>query len=71
MLTFLIYPYSNKKGSKKVNQYDLQGNFIATYNSAAEAAIAIGKPGNGSSITKACKGKLKSAYKYKWAYAQV
>lgn len=63
---------NNKKDYAKiaVNQYDLQGNFIATYNSAAEAAIAVGKPGNGSSITKACKGKLKSAYKYRWAYAQ-
>lgn len=52
-----------------INQYDLNGNYIATYPSAAEAAIAIDKPGNGSSITKACKGKLKSAYKFKWAYA--
>lgn len=31
--------------------------------------MAIGKPGNGSSITKACRGKLKTAYKFKWAYA--
>lgn len=63
---------NNKKNYAKVavNQYDLQGNFIATYDSAANAAIAIGKPGNSSSITKACKGKLKSAYKYKWAYAE-
>lgn len=52
-----------------VNQYDLQNNLIATYASAAEAAIAIGKPGNGSSITKVCRGKLKTAYKFKWAYA--
>ena len=63
---------NNKKDYAKiaVNQYDLEGNLLATYKSAAEAAIAIGKPGNGSSITKACKGKLKSAYKYKWAYAE-
>ena len=63
---------NNKKDYAKiaVNQYDLQGNFIMTHKSAAEAAIAIGKPGNGSSITKACRGKLKSAYKYKWAYAE-
>lgn len=55
---------------RAVNQYDLQGNFLQTYDSATTAAIAIGKPGNGSSITKACNGKLKTAYKYKWTYAE-
>lgn len=54
---------------RAVNQYDLTGKYIQTFDSAAAAAIAIGKPGNGSSITKACNNKLKSAYKYKWAYA--
>jgi hypothetical protein len=63
---------NNSKGDYKkikINQYDLNGNFIATHNSAAEAAIAVGKPGNGSSIIKACRGKLKTAYKFKWSYA--
>lgn len=62
---------NNKKNYAKIpiNQYDLNGNFLQTFDSAASAAIAINKPNGSSSITKACKGKLKTAYKFIWAYA--
>ncbi len=67
-----VNKYRSRKDYKKraVNQYDLNNNYINTYDSASAAAEAIGKPGNGSSITKACNGKLKTAYKFKWAYVQ-
>lgn len=59
-------PY-RKTGAKPVNQYDLQGNFIATYESCQEAALALGKPRTASSsIGAVCNGKRKTAYGYKW-----
>lgn len=39
-----------------------------THNSAADAAKFIDKKNGSSSITKACRGKLKTAYKYIWKY---
>lgn len=55
---------------KKIKQFTLQGEFINNFDSAADAAKAIGKNNGGSSIIKACRGKLKSAYGYKWSYAE-
>ena len=63
----------NKKNymKKKINQFDLQGNFLMSFDSAKEAAEKLNKPQGSSSIIKACKGKLKTAYGYKWSYANV
>lgn len=48
-----------------VEQYDLEGNFIAEYPSMTEAIRAIG--GKKSSSIGACiNGKLKTAYGYVW-----
>lgn len=56
------------KCRKKINQYDLDGNFIKTYDSVMKA-----KKENSSScgthISEVCKGKRKSAYGYIWRYA--
>lgn len=62
----------NKKDYKKrqINQYDLKGKFIMSHSSAKEASLFIGKEQGSSSITKACRGKLKTAYGYKWSYAE-
>lgn len=62
----------NKKDYKKrkIDQYDLEGNFIISHNSAKEASLFINKEQGASSITKACRGKLKTAYGYKWSYAE-
>ena len=55
--------------SIKVKQFDLDGNFIAIYNSISEAARALGiKKSSVSSINKVCKGKVNSAYNYQWRY---
>ena len=55
--------------SKKVNQYDLNGNFIRSFNSIKEANISFNKNPDASSINKVCKGQAKTAYGYLWEYA--
>lgn len=53
-----------------VNQYDLKGNFIKTWNSITDAARNVGKVNSGTgNISMVCKGKRGSAYGYKWKYA--
>ena len=71
-ITEKVKQYNHRKDYKRraVSQFDLQGNYIQTFDSAAAAAQAIKKDNGSSSITKACQGKLKTAYKYKWAYAE-
>lgn len=58
----------NKKGSKQVNQYDLQGNLIKTYPSAKEA----GRQNNFSQghISEVCRGEMKTYKQYIWKYNQ-
>lgn len=51
---------------RKVVQCDLDGNEIARYNSAREAARAIGK--SQAAISRACTGEYKSAYGFLWRY---
>ena len=48
----------NTNRSKVVFQYDLHGRVVSIYNSAKEAANVIGVSPN--TISKACKGLLKS-----------
>lgn len=57
--------------SKKVSQYDLDGNYIATYNSLVDAAKAVG--GHGNKIGACCNGyeNRKKAYGYIWKWKQV
>lgn len=61
--------------SKIVNQYDLKDNFIQSFPSAIDAARFLGKitstsKGASSHITDVCRGKQKSAYGYKWKFAE-
>ena len=58
------------KCGKPVSQYDLDGNFIKTFNSVTEAAAALGLE-NGSSITQCCKRAkhFNQAGGYFWRYA--
>lgn len=51
----------------KVNQYDLYGRFIATYESQTEACKSVGLK-NISSITNVCRGNSKIAGGYIWRY---
>lgn len=52
--------------SKKIEQYDLKGNFIKLWDSISEANKELKIP-NGS-ISAVCKGKMKQTGGYKWKY---
>lgn len=51
----------------KVNQYDLDGNYIATFNSTADAGRATST--HHSNIIACCKGRLKKTGGFIWNYA--
>jgi group I intron endonuclease len=53
--------------SKRVYQYDLEGNFIGSFGSNGEAARYI-KQKDCSSINKCVHGKLKKTYGFRWSY---
>lgn len=52
---------------KKVSVYDLNNNYITTYNSIKEAAKSLNC--DESSITKVCKNKCKYTHNYIFKYA--
>ena len=56
--------------SKSVNQYTLNGEYIKTFSSITEAANNLGNKDYRQHIGKVCKGKRKTAYGYKWKYAE-
>ena len=62
------YGGANLKLSIPVEQYDINGNFIRYWNSANEVKKVLGY--DNSSITKCCKGKLKTSHNYIWKYAK-
>lgn len=53
-----------------VYQFSLTGEKIGSYLGHSEAARAIGRPGGKSNIYNCCKGITKTAYGYKWSYAE-
>lgn len=56
----------NLKFNVKVNQYDLNGNFIKTWNSMLEAERELKIWA--TNISSACRGIYKSTGGYKWSY---
>lgn len=46
-------------------------NIIAEYQSASEAATAIGKPHSAQSIRGCCRGHTKTAFGYIWKYKEI
>ena len=61
---------SNKgKTAKKVNQYDLDGNFIKQWDCIMDFYKSINKSEKSSSVSSCCSGKYKTAFGYKWKYA--
>jgi len=59
--------YNNSK-SKPIIQLDLQGDFIKEFPSARQIWRDFGF--DYSRIHKACKGRVKTAYGYKWCYKE-
>lgn len=50
-------------------QYDLNNDeYVAEYKSSRDAAVNLGNPTYQGHINKACNGKRKTAYGYKWAF---
>ena len=49
-----------------IEQYDLNGNYIGTFDSIKDASLSVN--GLSTNIVKCLKGKIKSAYGYKWQY---
>ena len=60
---------NNKFLSKKVNQYDLNGNFIKSYPSTKEVERQLGI--QTISISKCCRGLQKTSGGYIWKYANI
>lgn len=56
----------NQKPTTKVKMYDLQGKFLKSFESAAEAGRYINI--DRTRITSCCKKKSKSAGGYRWSY---
>ena len=56
----------SNKAKKPVNQYDLEGKFIKTWNSPLDASIYYGV--SKTTIYSCCNGKTNSAVGYKWKY---
>ena len=69
-LQIITWEENNDKGrkecSKKVKQYNLDGNYIKTYNSIIEASKELGI--YKSNISKVCKRKMKTTGGYIWEY---
>ena len=61
--------YIRKTQGKPVAQYDLQGNYIQTFECLRDAERFLEKPKGGYHISEVCKGKRGTAYGYKWKYA--
>ncbi|AGE56241.1 GIY-YIG catalytic domain-containing endonuclease [Paramecium bursaria Chlorella virus NE-JV-1] len=53
--------------SKKVYQYDLQGNFIQSFDSGGIAAKHLNKKNGIAKINECALGKRKTAYGFKWS----
>jgi hypothetical protein len=64
----------SKANSKKIIQYDFQGNLIKEWNSAVEAERYMNNAPNAhwkelnNNINDCCRGKQKSSYGYIWKY---
>lgn len=62
-----IYEYAKAKLSKKVNQYDLDGNFIQSFSSTKEAGKQL--KFSSSLIAGVCRGNHKQTHGYVFKYA--
>ena len=56
-----------EKFGKKVNKYDLDFNYIETFDSAIEASLSVGSKCY-QSISGCCKGKTHHSFGYIWRY---
>ena len=57
----------NAKSGKRIDQYDLDGNFIKSFDKISFAELELGI--NNGNISSCLKGRLKSAGGYKWQFS--
>lgn len=62
------YVPNNKVNETPVVQYDINGNYISTFESIKKAKKYLGITSKSSIISKICKTKNGNAYGYKWRY---
>lgn len=62
------WKYAVEATKKKVEQYDLEGNYIKTWDCLADIAREYNII-NASNIVSVCKGKRKKSVGYVWRYA--
>lgn len=55
---------------KQVNQYDLKGNFIKTFDSIKQANLVVNLAEQSTNIIDVCKGRRKTAGGYIWKYTE-
>lgn len=67
--SFDKYRTEPKQRGIAVNQYSKDNKYINTFDSAKNASILLNYNQGDSSIIKCCKGKLNTAYGFKWFYA--
>lgn len=63
--------YENRIRAKKINQYDLKGNFIRSYLCSVDAEKELKNKGikiNAGNIRNVCNGKRKTAGGFYWEY---
>lgn len=61
--------YENIKEPKSVIQLTIDNRIVNTFDSIMDAERKLGY--DNSNISKACKGKYKTAYGYKWQFASL
>lgn len=57
--------------SKKVYQYDLEGNFIKEWSSIREANIGLGLPKTYTCISSCCNGIIKHSNNFIWSFNKI
>lgn len=57
-----------KSVGRKINQYDLEGNFIRSWECIMDAERHLKKKRAATPIWACCNNKAKSAYGYRWQY---
>ncbi len=62
----IVGKYQEYDGRRKINQYDLDGHFIDTWDSIIDIYLSLGI--NTAGIIKCCQFKRKKAGEYQWRY---
>jgi len=72
-LQLMTWSENDRKGrkerSKSVNQYDLEGNYLQSFDSISEAVKITGS--HQSAIVECCRGNRRTTNNFKWKYKNI